>query len=80
MSDKLKKWRDDNKTDDIKILKSTLFGYIFYIDIPIVEISSTMIRQCNSTNETMDEYLPSNIINRYHYYKWLIDFSMIQIS
>ena len=62
MSDKLKKWRDDNKTDDIKILKSTLFGYIFYIDIPIVEISSTMIRQCYSTNETMDEYLPSNII------------------
>ena len=47
---------------DIKILKSTLFGYIFYIDIPIVEISSTMIRQCYSTNETMDEYLPSNII------------------
>ena len=24
MSDKLKKWRDDNKTDDIKILKSKL--------------------------------------------------------
>jgi len=62
ISDKLKVWRDKNRINNIKILKTTLSGYIFYINTPIVKISSSMIREYYSERKTIDEYLPSNII------------------
>ena len=41
----------------------TQSGHIFYINTPIVEISSSMIRKYFSERKTIDEYLPSNIIS-----------------
>ena len=63
ISNELKVWRDTNKINDIKILKMTQSGHIFYINTPIVEISSSMIRKYFSERKTIDEYLPSNIIS-----------------
>ena len=52
-----------NEINDIKILKMTQSGHVFYINTPIVEISSRMIREYYSQNKIIDEYLPSNIIS-----------------
>ena len=71
ISDELKVWRNKNIINDIKILKTTLSGCIFYINTPIFEISSNMIREYYSKsfevdmifkNKNLDEYLPYNII------------------
>ena len=62
ISNELKIWRDKNKIDDIKILKTVLSGYIFYINTPIVEISSSMIRKYYSEHKNIGRYLPTNII------------------
>ena len=63
ISDELKVWRKKNEINDIKILKMTQSGHVFYINTPIVEISSRMIREYYSQNKIIDEYLPSNIIS-----------------
>ena len=63
ISDELKVWRKKNEINDIKILKMTQSGHVFYINTPIVGISSRMIRECYSQNKIIDEYLPSNIIS-----------------
>jgi len=39
-----------------------LSGYIFYINTPIVEISSSMIRKYYSEHKNIGRYLPTNII------------------
>ena len=62
ISNELKTWRDKNRTNDIKKLKATLSGYIFYINTPIVEISSSMIRKYYSQHKNIGGYLPTNII------------------
>jgi len=62
ISDELKIWQDKNRIDDIKILKTTLSGYIFYINTPIVKISSSMIRKYYSEHKNIGVYLPANII------------------
>jgi len=62
ISNELKIWRDKNKIDDIKILKTALSGYIFYINTPIVKISSSMIRKYYSEHKNIGVYLPANII------------------
>ena len=41
----------------------TQSGHVFYINTPIVEISSRMIREYYSQKKIIDEYLPSNIIS-----------------
>ncbi|SVE16609.1 uncharacterized protein METZ01_LOCUS469463 [marine metagenome] len=63
ISDELKVWRKKNEINDIKILKMTQSGHVFYINTPIVEISSRMIREYYSQKKIIDEYLPSNIIS-----------------
>ena len=63
ISDELKVWRKKNEINDIKILKMTQSGHVFYINTPIIEISSRMIREYYSQNKIIDEYLPSNIIS-----------------
>jgi len=62
ISDELKKWQNKNKIDDIETLKMSSSGYIFYVDTPIVEISSSMIREYYTQQKAIDQYLPSNII------------------
>ena len=62
ISDELKIWQDKNRIDDIKILKTTLSGYIFYINTSIVKIPSSMIRKYYSEHKNIGVYLPTNII------------------
>ena len=62
ISSALKKWRNENKIDDINFLTSALSGYIYCIDTPIVEISSRMIRKHYTKYKNIEKYLPSNVI------------------
>ena len=62
ISGALRKWRNENKIDDINFLTSALSGYIYYIDTPIVEISSSMIRKHYTKHKNIEKYLPSNVI------------------
>ena len=62
ISGALKKWRNENKIDDINFLTSALSGYIYCIDTPIVEISSRMIRTYYAKYKNIQKYLPSNVI------------------
>ena len=62
ISDALKKWRNENKIDDINFLTSALSGYIYCIDTPIVKISSRMIRTYYTKHKNIEKYLPSNVI------------------
>ena len=62
ISSALKKWRNENKIDDINFLTSALSGYIYCIDTPIVEISSRMIRKYYTKYKNIEKYLPSNVI------------------
>ena len=62
ISSALKKWRNENKIDDINFLTSALSGYIYCIDTPIVEISSRMIRTYYTKHKNIEKYLPSNVI------------------
>ena len=62
ISSVLRKWINENKIDDINLLTSVLSGYIYYIDTPIVEISSSMIRTYYTKHKNIKEYLPSNVI------------------
>jgi len=62
ISGALRKWRNENKIDDINFLTSALSGHIYYIDTPIVEISSRMIRKYYTKNKNIDDYLPSNVV------------------
>ena len=62
ISGALKKWRNENKIDDINFLTSALSGYIYCIDTPIVKISSRMIRKYYTKHKNIEKYLPSNVI------------------
>ena len=62
ISGALRKWINENKIDDINFLTSALSGYIYYIDTPIVEISSSMIRKHYTKHKNIEKYLPSNVI------------------
>jgi nicotinic acid mononucleotide adenylyltransferase len=62
ISGALRKWINENRIDDINFLTSALSGYIYYIDTPIVEISSSMIRTYYTKHKNIDKYLPSNVI------------------
>jgi len=62
ISSALRKWINENKIDDINFLTSALSGYIYYIDTPIVEISSSMIRTYYTKHKNIEKYLPSNVI------------------
>lgn len=62
ISGALRNWINENKIDDINFLTSALSGYIYYIDTPIVKISSSMIRTYYTKHKNIDKYLPSNVI------------------
>ena len=62
ISSALRKWINENKIDDINFLTSALSGYIYYIDTPIVKISSSLIRKHYTKHENIEKYLPSNVI------------------
>ncbi|MAJ91275.1 MAG: nicotinate-nicotinamide nucleotide adenylyltransferase [Legionellales bacterium] len=61
LCEEIKKWRDSNKTEDFNTMKKVTSGYIYFINTPVIKISSSMIRQCYIKNESVDNYLPSNV-------------------
>ena len=63
LCEEIKKWKDDNRADDFNILRAVPSGYIYFIDIPIIEISSSMIRECYKINKPTNNYLASDIID-----------------
>ena len=54
---------NDNRADDFNILRAVPSGYIYFIDIPIIKISSSMIRECYKINKPTNNYLASDIID-----------------
>ena len=62
ISGALRKWINENKIDDINFLTSALSGHIYYVDTPIVEISSSMVRKNHTKHKNIEKYLPPNVI------------------
>jgi nicotinate-nucleotide adenylyltransferase len=59
LSSKLINWIEMYQTDDHALLQNSLSGYIYFIDIPMLDISSSMIRQSYSEHKAVDDLLPS---------------------
>lgn len=57
LSTELKRWIEDHQTKDQEILKKELAGHIYFITIPILDISSSMVRQCYKEGKPVDNLL-----------------------
>lgn len=55
---KLQDWIKQFEVNDISLLQNNTNGYIYFISIPMLDISSSMIRQLYSTYKTVDDLLP----------------------
>jgi nicotinate-nucleotide adenylyltransferase len=51
-----------HKTDDIKLIKSKTSGYIYFLDMPLVDISSTAVREGLVANQLSKEMLPKKVL------------------
>lgn len=63
ISSELKDWVEQHQTNDSALLKNNLNGYIYFIDIPMLDISSNMIRELYSQQKTVDDLLPSQTLS-----------------
>jgi nicotinate-nucleotide adenylyltransferase len=61
ISPELKSWIEKYQIADHAQLKNNLSGNIIFINIPMLDISSSMIRQCYSENKTVTNLLPTLI-------------------
>ena len=52
-------WTKKHKTEDLSQLSNKLFGYIYFIDIPMLDISSSLIRQDWTQHKAIDDLLPA---------------------
>lgn len=71
ISPELMHWIERHQTTDRALLNSTLSGYIYFIEIPMLDISSSMIRQSYSENKAVDDFLPAptlSYIKDHHLY------------
>jgi len=59
ISPKLKSWIEKHQITDHAQLKKCLSGNIVFINIPMLDISSSMIRQCYSEHKTVTHLLPT---------------------
>ena len=59
ISSELINWIEMHQTNDRALLQNNLSGYIYFIDIPKLDISSSMIRQSYSEHKAVDNLLPS---------------------
>lgn len=57
----LQRWIENHQITDHALLKNNLSGNIVFINIPMLDISSSMIRQCYSEHQTTDKLLPTII-------------------
>ncbi len=55
-------WIEKHQTNDRTLLQNNLSGYIYFIDIPMLDISSSMIRQSYSEHKAIDDLLPSTTL------------------
>jgi len=72
ISNELKNWIEKYKTNECTLLKNSLAGTIYFIDIPLMDISSSMIRLSCSEHNTADDLLPATTltyINHNHLYQ-----------
>jgi nicotinate-nucleotide adenylyltransferase len=58
VSSKLNKWIEQHQTNKPETLKENLSGAIYFINIPMLDISSSMIRQFYANNKPVDDLLP----------------------
>jgi nicotinate-nucleotide adenylyltransferase len=71
LSIELLNWIEQHQTTSQKLLKDNLSGKIYFIDIPMLDISSSMIRQLVSDNQPVDKLLATstqNYIKENHLY------------
>jgi nicotinate-nucleotide adenylyltransferase len=61
MSPELKNWIEEHQITDHTQLKNNLSGNIVFINIPMLDISSSMIRQLNSEHKNLEGLLPTTI-------------------
>lgn len=59
ISSELNNWIEKHQANDSALLKNNLSGSIYFIDIPMLDISSSMIRQSCSEHESVNDLLPS---------------------
>lgn len=58
VSSDLNEWIKENQTDKITVLNEKTSGSIYFITIPMLDISSSIIRQKIATQESIEELLP----------------------
>ena len=58
LSTEVQDWIEKQEVDDVSLLQNNTNGYIYFISIPMLYISSSMIRQLYSTDKTVDDLLP----------------------
>jgi nicotinate-nucleotide adenylyltransferase len=58
VSSQLNNFIAQHQTEDLSLLKERQNGYIYFIDIPMLDISSTLIRQRYTEDKPVDEFLP----------------------
>jgi len=61
ISPELQRWIEKHQITDHTQLKNNLSGNIVFINIPMLDISSSMIRQLNSEQKTLEDLLPNTI-------------------
>lgn len=54
-------WLASHQTTDKTDIKKKLFGKIYFMNIPMLDISSSMIRQCYTEKKPVDHLLPETI-------------------
>ncbi|MCG8377859.1 MAG: nicotinate-nucleotide adenylyltransferase [Proteobacteria bacterium] len=62
ITNKINDWLTENQIKNIDCLKNKRNGYIHFIDIPDLDISSTMIRKACSKKENIKNLLPDKTI------------------
>lgn len=58
----LEQWVKQHQTSQLNSLKENPSGSIYFIEIPMLNISSSMIRQKNIEHETINNFLPPSIL------------------
>ncbi len=58
VSSKLNKWIEQHQTNKPETLKENLSGAVYFINIPMLDISSSMIRQFYVNNKPVHDLLP----------------------
>lgn len=62
VSPKLEQWQAQHQTNKVVSLKEKPAGSIYFINIPMLDISSSNIRQSFSDNKAVDELMPTTTL------------------